>query len=219
MKRKKPRTIVEVWEVIHAWLDTHSPALRKKLNKPAGVSALGKLEKLVGIDLPEDFKQSYRVHDGCDPFSGLIIGVPFMSLDAIAKEWKRLNPKKKLVNDPCEGAVSYEEGMIKEVAADPGWVPFAGPDEENYIALDFDPGPKGNVGQIINFGADQFIYGTPRYVLAPSFLAFMNFLADQFARDQVEVCDIPEFLQTRKTRQGGGKCSLLTGLSMFFGDP
>jgi cell wall assembly regulator SMI1 len=223
MAKKRPLTVPEAWDVIHGWLDENAPSLRPKLNKPATKSAIAALEKVVGLQLPDDFKASYLIHDGADSYSGPIIGVPFMSLKQIEKEWKLLKPKKGDIHQKLAKEVSYVKGMIKEDAYNPKWIPFAGPDEQNYIGLDFDPGPTGTSGQVINFGADQIIYGSNRFVLAPSFGGFMSFLADQFAMGKVEVSpdddpDDQRFLQLVRRRKGDVACNLLTGLAMVFGD-
>jgi cell wall assembly regulator SMI1 len=210
MAKKRPLTVPEAWDVIHGWLDNNAPSLRPKLNKPATKRAIAALEKVVGVQLPDDFTASYLIHDGADSHSGPIIGVPFMSLAQIEKEWKLLKPKKGDVYRKLEKEASYVRGMIKEVANNPKWVPFAGPDEQNYIGLDFDPGPKGTPGQVINFGADEFIHGSNRFVMAPSL-------------GKIEVCpdddpDDQRFLQLVRRRKGGAACNLLTGLAMVFGD-
>jgi cell wall assembly regulator SMI1 len=223
MARKRPLTVAEAWDVIHRWLDTNARSLRPKLNKPATKTAIAALEKTVGLQLPDDFKASYLIHDGADSYSGPIIGVPFMPVAKIEKEWKLLKPKKGDIYQELEKEVSYVKGMIKEDANNPKWIPFAGPDEQNYIGLDFDPGPKGTPGQVINFGADEFIYGSNRFVMASSFGEFMGFLAEQFATGKVEVCpdndpDDQRFLQLVRRREGGAACNLLTGAAMVFGD-
>jgi cell wall assembly regulator SMI1 len=223
MAKKHPLTVPEAWDVIHGWLDKNAPSLRPKLGKPATQSAIAALEKAIGLQLPDDFKASYLVHDGADPYSGPIIGVPLLSLARIQKEWKGLKPKKGDALQTLEKEVSYAKGTIKEDGANAKWIPFAGPDEDNYIGLDLDPGPKGTPGQVINFGADQFMYGSNRFVLASSFGEFMRFLAGQFATGKVEVCpdnppDDQRFLQLVRRRQGGAACNLLTGAALVFGD-
>jgi cell wall assembly regulator SMI1 len=223
MAKKASLSVPEAWDVIHKWLDRHAPSLRKKLNKPASKKAVARLEKTIGVQLPEDFSTSYLIHDGADSYSGPIIGVPFLSLAGIEKEWAKLKTRNDGIFESLKKEVSFTKGTIKEDPYNVKWIPFAGPDEHNYIGLDFDPGPKGTSGQIINFGADEIIYGSNRFVLGASFAYFMTFLADQFAKGKVEVCpdDDPEeqrYLQLVRRRKNGEECNLLTGLSMLFGD-
>src|SRR5262245_11146159 len=115
MAAKQLMTIREAWDVILDWLDGHAPALRKKLNKPASTAAIRKLEKLIGLELPEDFKASYQIHNGCDPNSGFLIGVPWMPLEGIAKEWQFLNrPDARQGERSASGGVSFWAGMVNE---------------------------------------------------------------------------------------------------------
>ena len=217
MARAKGMTVSKAWATIHAWMDRHAPSVRAKLNPPADEAALARLQATLGVQLPEDFLASYRIHDGAHRVSGPILGVPFLSAAGIAKEWKELKPKR---GDDCpapEEPVSAQPGAIREVGWSAGWVPFAGPDEENYLALDFDPGPNGTAGQVINFGADQLIYGSKRYVLAASFRDFMTFLTGQFAGGGVEVVDDSDFLRLTRRREDGSACNLLTGVHLLFG--
>jgi cell wall assembly regulator SMI1 len=166
------RIVAESWGVIHGWLDRYAPAVRQALNPPADEAMLLRLETTVGRELPEEFRASYHIHDGAAPVSGPIVGVPFLTATGIAKEWKSL--KKQSPNlAPPDRPMSARPGSIREVGWSAGWIPFAGPDEQNYIALDFDPCPNGVPGQVITFGSDQYKYGTPRYFLAPSFGAFL----------------------------------------------
>jgi cell wall assembly regulator SMI1 len=221
MATKASLTVPEAWDGIHDWLDRHARSLRKKLNKPASQKAITRLEKTIGFQLPDDFKAAYLIHDGADSYSGPIIGVPFLSLAGIAKEWASLKADNE--GNSLEQEVSYEKGKIKEDAYNPSWIPFAGPDEQNYIGLDLDPGPKGRIGQVINFGVDEVIYGSNRFVLGTSFRDFMNFLAEQFAEGKVEVCPDNDpkdqrFLQLVRRRKDGAECNLLTGIAMIFGD-
>jgi cell wall assembly regulator SMI1 len=221
MARARLKTVAASWAVIHKWLDRHASRVREKLNPPTDEAALARLATTVGRELPEDFLESYRIHDGADRASGPIVGVPLLSAAAIVKEWKGLRPRRGQDCPAPDQPASARPGAIREVGWSAGWMPFAGPDEENYLALDFDPGPNGKAGQVISFGADQFIYGTPRYVLAPSFREFMAFLAELFAREKVEVPpNEPDsaFLQLARRREDGAACNLLTGIRLLFRD-
>jgi uncharacterized protein (TIGR02996 family) len=86
---RQARGPVEVaWAVIHDWLARHHPSMLALLHGPADEAAFGRLEGQVGQPLPEDFKASYRVHDGSDPVSGVLIGLPLMSLAEVGQVWQ-----------------------------------------------------------------------------------------------------------------------------------
>jgi cell wall assembly regulator SMI1 len=224
MPKKTTLTVEQAWQLIHTWMDGHCPTLLKRLNKPATPKAIAKLEKAIGLALPDTFKESYRIHDGADRHSGPIAGVPFLSIERIIAERRDANRSlPDFERELGKKQLAYHKGRIQEVARNPRWVPFAGPDEQNYLALDFDPGPKGTPGQVINFGADEFIYPqSKRYVWAPSFLGFLNTLADLFTNGQVEAADeYPDgvrYLQLVRRRDGGTTCNLLTGADLLFGN-
>jgi hypothetical protein len=66
-------------------------------------------------------------------------------------------------------------------------------------------------------GADEFKYGSNRFVLAPSFGVFLNFVADLMSQGKV-VADQEGCLWLKQLRHDGAKCNLLTGAAMLFGD-
>jgi cell wall assembly regulator SMI1 len=221
-------TVAEAWAVIHRWLEKNCPHLRRKLKKPASLKAIKHLEKHIGVSLPESVIASYQIHDGCD--GGVIIGLPLLSLKEVEQVWDTWASVVGPTGNECpdadrnEGFSSYEKGKVKELYANKRWIPLAGSDS-NYAGLDFDPGPKGRIGQVINFGRDDQI----RYVLAETFEGFLSFIADQFATDKVEVNpeqsedEDPDFLvikgvQTDPLTQLPVYRDLLTGLSLLFGD-
>ena len=211
------RSVIAAWDVIHVWFKTECPALLQKLNPPASDAALSALEKTVGVALPEDFKASYRIHDGSNGWEAPIVGEPMLSVKDIARVWTKF---KSFVKDweamlPIEA--SFKKGAIKEDAINPKWIPFLGPDEDNYVGMDFDPGPAGIKGQVINFGVDQFKYGSNRFVLAPSFGEFLNFVADLMSAGNV-IVDEEGALSLKQLRHDGVRCNLLTGAAMLFGD-
>jgi cell wall assembly regulator SMI1 len=213
-----PMVVSDAWRLIHDWLDRHSPTLRRKLRAPATDKAIAQLEKTVGVSLPDDFKASYRIHDGTESWPGAIIGAPMLSVEAIAETWKELKGLAKDWEQSLPIHVSYEKDRIKEDAVNPHWIPFLGPDEDNYIGIDFDPGPAGTKGQVINFGADQFVYGSNRFVIAESFGGFISFIARLFAEGKVVADpDEPGRLLLAQRRPDGKGYNLFTGLPVLLG--
>jgi len=182
--------VAKAWDVIHDWLDRNYPELRPHLNRPAGPAALAALEREAGVRLPDDFKASYRIHDGSAVVSRrpyevcrVIAGLPLLPLKEVRREWKRwagYAADEDLLEDLNPDYRASPEGAVKPAYADRGWVPFAG-GESHYVALDFAPGPRGVVGQVINFGRDDYV----RHVIAPTFTAFLGFVAGLFAAGEI----------------------------------
>ena len=78
---------------------------------------------------------------------------------------------------------SHRQGCVKAQYANPKWIAFATDGCGNNIGIDYDPGPSGTFGQIINFGSDQ----QEKYVLAESFGKFMEWFGEQIENDKVEL--------------------------------
>jgi cell wall assembly regulator SMI1 len=211
------RPVNVAWDVIHDWMKRECPVLLPTLNSPASESDLAALEKAVGAKLPDDFKASYRTHNGSARWPGPIIGVPMLSASDIQRVWSGLQSVAKDWAEMLPIQASFKKGAIKEDAVNPKWIPFLGPDEDNYVGLDFDPGPAGSKGQVINFGADEFKYDSKRYVVAPSFSAFLNLVADLMSEGKV-VSDQDGCLSLKQLRHDGVQCNLLTGAAMLFGE-
>jgi cell wall assembly regulator SMI1 len=80
-----------VWQRIHAWLDANAPAGYCHLRPGAGAEAIQAAEATLGLKLPADMQQSYRVHDGQGNEPGLIGGEGWclLSLQQIVEQWRR----------------------------------------------------------------------------------------------------------------------------------
>src|SRR5262245_7507744 len=157
--------VAKAWDVIHDWLDRNDPEMRQYLNGPADPAAFAALEREAGVRLPDDFKASYRIHDGSAnsrrPYRvcRVIAGLPLLALKDVRREWKtwaKYASDEDLLEDLNPDYRASPEGAVKAVYADRGWVPLAG-EESHYLALDFAPGPRGIVGQVINFGRDDYV--------------------------------------------------------------
>ena len=207
--------VQEAWAVIHNWLGRRYPTMLRLLNGPASPAAFSQLERQLQQRLPEDFKASYTVHDGSNANSGILIGLPLLSLLEIGRVWEmwaEIAEGEETVADLSEECQSRPAGAVKLLYANRGWVPFAG-DSQNHVAIDFDPGPKGEIGQIINCGRDDMI----RHVIADTFEGFLAFVAQQFAADRVGMSSDESSGEPRWLALVGGQRDFLTGLQELLG--
>ena len=162
----------EIWSQIHEQLVKNNVSKLIKLNEGASDEQILAVEKLVGLPLPEDFKSFYKIHNGQKGGYGLFFGLEFLSLKAIAKEWKEWSNLQDMNDDKdfMEDFASEPEGFIKLLYANPKWIPFTHDQSGNHIGLDFDPDSKGQSGQVITFGRDEEI----KVVKAKSFSEFVE---------------------------------------------
>ena len=97
-----PMVVSDAWRLIHDWLDRHSPTLRRKLRAPATDKAIAQLEKTVGVSLPDDFKASYRIHDGTESWPGAIIGCCAAELRSMtaSRRWTKPTRSRSSIHAP-----------------------------------------------------------------------------------------------------------------------
>ena len=79
----------EIWLKIEAWLRANAPEHLDILASGASDVQISELEAILSIQLPEDVKSSYRIHNGQTSYDyGLINGCEFLSLERIKDEWQ-----------------------------------------------------------------------------------------------------------------------------------
>lgn len=155
------------WKRIRAWCDTHYSELADTLNWAATEAQLEDLELTIGFTLPPAVRDSYLCYDGQELESnnscsdGLFFGLPLLSLDQIAEEWRFW---RTVDEDPASGANtevkswmnSCPSGWIRSQYSCRGWIPLISDRVGNYIGVDLSPNPQGggSPGQVILFGRD-----------------------------------------------------------------
>ncbi|HEY9877863.1 MAG TPA: SMI1/KNR4 family protein, partial [Leptolyngbyaceae cyanobacterium] len=77
-----------IWARIDAWLMANAPGVLQTLKPGASDAQIKAFEQVVGVQLPEDVKASFRIHNGQSDYEyGLIDGRELLSLDRIQDEW------------------------------------------------------------------------------------------------------------------------------------
>jgi cell wall assembly regulator SMI1 len=87
-----------IWDRIHRWLDANAPTGYGHLRPGASAKAIQAAEQAMGLKLPADVKESYRIHDGQGLEPGLIGGEGWrlLSLREIVEswgQWSRADPE------------------------------------------------------------------------------------------------------------------------------
>ena len=175
----------EYWERLEILLSTYLPELLANLNPGCTTREVDSLEQQLGITLPKDFKSFYLIHNGQNLFpndriiTGLFFGLEFLSLQGIYEQWdawREIITTEEDLEELDMECTSAQPGQVKELYANNCWIPFAHDGSGNHLGLDLDPGVRGVVGQIINFGRDE----SKKYVLAHSFTGFIDWLLQQY---------------------------------------
>jgi cell wall assembly regulator SMI1 len=168
--------IAPVLARLDEWYAAHLPPDRYVFNPPATEAALDAFERLIGLELPRAYRQLYRWHDGeNDDRWGHIYGLPLLPLHEAGSQWKTWTD---VLAD--FGGNRYEipggawpEGAVDPAYIHPRWIPLTHDGSGNHIGLDFDPWPRGRVGQVILFGRDEDV----KVVLADSLGKFLEWTA------------------------------------------
>lgn len=167
--------IARAWETIERVLAEHLPEVAATLRPPATDAQLARLADAVG-ELPEDFAAGLRIHDGQDNPTRLLDvydHLTFLSVDAMLEHHEM---RIDALGDDVD-TDEYDWMSPERVRAIPncrGWLQFTDSEGEGH-ALDLDPLPAGERGQIIWLPVDG---PTPEPV-APSYGAWLADLAQR----------------------------------------
>ncbi|MDH5324763.1 MAG: SMI1/KNR4 family protein [Gammaproteobacteria bacterium] len=163
-------SIESLWQRLESWATGHAPELLDDLQGPASEIELQELEKRLQLALPEDLKNSLRIHNGEDdgwPARVFYEYGAYLPVPAIYSLWKRclpLSEKRELDEEEAQNP------RIQPVLFSKAWIPFMDLNGDRFWAVDLDPGKNGVRGQIIavDWECDKFL------VIADSFLDFFQ---------------------------------------------
>lgn len=130
---------------------------------------LNAFEQQFQIELPEDFKCVYKYKNGSGcisllwPQENFYRGYRLLSLQEMSKIKSYFqNENRKMVEFPDiinENQIQQLDERIKPYLFCKRWFPFAKYAGSLYLMLDYNPGPKGAVAQIICYVHDpDFVY-------------------------------------------------------------
>lgn len=165
---------------------TAFPAMKPEFAKGASDAQLKTLQANFAHILPPSFVSMLRNTNGGTGrhnANGIFFGSELMSVDRILSE---LESWQQIIDSGLEGFTdpyhSFPSDTIQPVYVDPNWLPFVADGAGNFIALDYNPGPNGKVGQVISFGADEI----ELLQLAPSFPEFLELMRGLLQHPQVK---------------------------------
>lgn len=162
---------------LDAWYAANLHPDRYFFNPPATDAALDALEGMIGLTLPQAYRQLYRWHDGeNDDRWGHIYGLPLLPLHQVGEEWTAW---RRVLADLGGDRYAVPGASWPASAIDPAYinlkrVALTADGSGNNIGLDFDPWPNGRTGQVILYGRDEDV----KVVLAESLGGFLAWIAD-----------------------------------------
>lgn len=170
---------MSTWRALRKLLEARYPGYAEILNPPATEAEIARLEAHFGVALPDAVREIYEDANGQSTrVPGVFVGMTMLPIEYIineALEWASVD------NDdfPPSGFSSAPPGAIQLMYTNPRWIPLFNTGGGNHVGLDFDPGPQGTPGQVINFGRDE----DDKTVLAKS---MEHFLLDCIKRLQTD---------------------------------
>lgn len=181
-KQRKAATVSDSWRRLEAWLTANVPEVAATLQAGCSKADLTAFEKDFSLSLPDDVKESFRIHNGQKRFTaaGPLAGEPLDPLEAVRSSlscWRQLFEQEQQSDHDSglgDRSTSYPPDAIRCEYATPNWIPL-GDWDGNCYGVDLNPGPNGIQGQVINFGRDE----EKKYVLAVSWGHFLQDIADE----------------------------------------
>jgi cell wall assembly regulator SMI1 len=156
--------VERAWDDVEAWLKTNRPDVFRTLNPGASVADLEKLEAARGYKLPEGVKAFWQRHDGATSRAGKgtipgddaflpETGFQLFSLAEIAATWaSQIEIYSRLGS--AENPPGWTPSGVRNEWWAKGWMPFAYNGAGDYLLVDLDPAPGGQVGQVLHFWHD-----------------------------------------------------------------
>ncbi len=137
-------SIAESWERLRAFYP------HQILNPGATPAAIAAFEEAIGLALPDDFKESLRLHDGGDEFWFHSTSGEFLSLAGMLKRWKMYRQAQRQGEYATEDwEASDIEGPIKPVFWNTKRIVVTDNSGDHWT-LDLDPPDDGAYGQILD---------------------------------------------------------------------
>ena len=117
------------------------------LNPPATQEEIEELNSTLGVDLPNDFIEVLKIHNGQKGESAwLFDSQEFLSTHRILEEF---NIWKNLLKTKLQDKVSTPDSGVKNDWWNRKWIPFTSDGCGDHYCLDLDPTATGTKGQVI----------------------------------------------------------------------
>lgn len=171
----------KIWAQIENWFRANAPQVLESLQIGASDTEIAELEEFLAIQLPEDVKALYRIHNGQSDYTyGFFDGREFLSLNRIKDEWQIW--KSLLDNGTFQDSNGQDQGCDPDLGSrnlwwSDKWIPLTYDGCGNHDCLDLAPDASGTLGQIITMWHDD----SERKIVASSFRAWLQNYAEGLA--------------------------------------
>lgn len=137
----------EEFDKFEQWLSTNYSDGLLDLNPAATDSEIEELTSVIGIELPEDFVNILKIHNGQKGDAAwLFDSQEFLSTHRIIEEF---NKWKELWEKELKEKVSKPDIGVKNDWWNKAWIPFTSDGAGNSYCLDLNPNETGTKGQVI----------------------------------------------------------------------
>lgn len=175
-----------MWQRIESWLAIHAPIILKGLLPGATKDTIYYTEEQMGIQLPDDVRASYAIHDGQRGTAPSLMGEwDLLPLQAIVTQWSLLKELLDAGTFTNADDVVVTVGPVRVNWWNAKWIPVMHNGAGDFYCLDMNPAPGGKKGQIITF----WHMDTQRKKIAESFQELMNNFADDLYAEKYKVED------------------------------
>ena len=174
--------IADLWQRLETWASANAPKMLEDLNPGATDAEISALQESLGLDLPESFNESLRVHNGesdgwpCKVFADMGAYHP---ASAIPEHWQmrqqiaeqvgiEFTPEE--IEEQIRDHIITVDGPVRPATYRAAWIPIMDCNGDVFWAIDFAPADGGCDGQIIRVDLE----GCEWSVVADSFAAFLQ---------------------------------------------
>lgn len=154
------------WRRIHTWFkrNVKEPPEPEYFVWGSGASErdIEQTASKLGVNLPDDVRESYQVYDGTNGKWVMESGY-LLSLHEVLENWSMM--KQGVEEGYFAAARPNPKGPIKKNWWNVRWIPVAHNGGGDYYCVDLDPAKGGSVGQVIKFDHET----GPSHVVAATF--------------------------------------------------
>lgn len=181
------------------WLDKYLPRSLSSLRTGASDAEFDNLEKLIGSQLPEEFKKFYSLYDGQeeDESLGILFGIRPLPIYEIAREyenWVEVSAQMEFNGSFDDERIQTFPPNCVRKSSSQKWIPFTHDYSGNHIGLDLEPALKGSNGQVINFGSSEH----PIFVMGKSFGEFLQRVVVELESGNFRIDADEDFVMKKK---------------------